>query len=156
MIEQGEPGMKLILNGKDRTADIGARVVEEAARLKAGGSIGALSPEHTALRLMEYPSRDDYQRRFIDLLNMRHGVRTADYYIPRGPGLRGRMAVALKAFLWKLLRYQHDRISHQQNLINELSINAQAFQRDRMEQELKALKDRIEILEKGTAKGSRP
>ena len=147
--------MNITVAGKDKSADLGPEVAAEAARLKASGSIGLLSPEHTALQLTEYPSRDDYQRRFIDLLNMRHGVRTTDYYIPRGPGLRGRIAVALKAFWWKLLRYQHDRISHQQNLINELSINAQAFQRDRTEQELKALKDRIEILEKETAKGSR-
>ena len=146
--------MKLVLNGKDRTADLGAQVAADAARLKVSGYIGALSPEHSALRLLQFPCRDDYQRRFIDLLNMRHGVRTTDYYIPRGPGWKGSLAAALKTFLWKLFRYQHDRIAFQQNLINELSINAQAFQRDRLEQELKALKDRIEILEKAPARGS--
>lgn len=148
--------MNITVAGQDKTADLGAEVAAEAARLKASGSIGMLSPEHSALRLKEYPGRDDYLRRFIDLLNMRHGVRTADYYIPRGPGLRGKVAVALKTALWKLFRYQHVRIASEQNLINELSINAHAFQRDRLEQELKELRRRIEALEQGAGKGPPP
>lgn len=146
--------MKIAVAGKDKTSELGQEIAAEAARLKASGSIGMLFPEHSALRLKEHPSREGYLYRFIELINMRHGVRTTDYYIPRGPGLRGKVAVALKAVLWKLFRYQHVRIASEQNLINELSIHAQAFQRDRLEQELKDLKQRIESLEKGQAKGS--
>ena len=91
--------MNITVAGQDKTADLGAEVAAEAARLKASGSIGMLSPEHSALRLKESPGRDDYLRRFIDLLNMRHGVRTADYYIPRGPGLRGKVP------RWARIRY---------------------------------------------------
>jgi hypothetical protein len=145
--------MKIILAGKDRAADIGSQVVAEAARLKAVGSIGSLSPEHTALRLKQCANGDEFMHDFLDLLNMRHGVRTTDYYIPRGPGLRGKVAVALKTVLWKLLRYQHDRTTFQQNLINELEINAVVFQRDRLNREVANLKIRIERLEQGLAKG---
>ena len=88
------------------------------------------------------------------MLRKRHGVRTTAYYVPRGPGWRGRIAVALKTVLWKLLRYQHDRLTLQQNLINELEINAVEFQRDRVNQELADLKRRVADLEQACAKGA--
>ena len=138
--------MKLFVAGKDRTADLGPEIAAEAARLKASGSIAALSPQHSALVLKESLDRDDFLRRFIDLLRLRHGVRTADYYIPRGPGLRGQVAVAVKAFLWKLLRYQHDRMAFQQNLVNELAIDALEFQHH-LGRELAELDHRVARLE---------
>ena len=138
--------MKLSVAGKDRTADLGPEIAAEAARLKASASIGTLAPEHTALRLKRSKDLDDYVYHFIELLRMRHGVRTADYYIPRGPGLRGKVAVAVKTFLWKLLRYQHDRMSFQQNLVNELAIDALEFQ-PRLGRELAELDRRVARLE---------
>ena len=148
--------MKIAVAGKDRADDLGRQVAADAAHLKASGSIGSLAPEHTALRLKRSVNPDDYLYHFIELLRMRHGIRTADYYIPRGPGLRGKVAVALKTFLWKLLRYQHDRITLQQSLVNELEINAVEFQRDRLNQEVAELRRRIERLEQGQAKDARP
>lgn len=146
--------MNITVAGKDRTSDLGQTIAAEAERLKTTSSIGSLAPEHTALRLKRSADFDDYTYHFVELLRMRHGVRTADYYIPRGPGWRGKLAVALKTFLWKLLRYQHDRITLQQNLINELEINVVEFQRDRLNQEVADLKRRIESLEQGRSQGS--
>ncbi len=146
--------MKVTVSGQDRSGDVGQAAVAAGARLRAAGGIGELSPEHSALRLGEAQDGDDYVRRFIELLRLRHGVRTADYYVPRGPGLRGKLAVALKTVLWKLLRYQHDRVTIQQNLINELEINALEFQRDRLNRELADLKRRVADLEQGRAKGA--
>ena len=60
----------------------------------------------------------------------------------------------MKTVLWKLLRYQHDRLTLQQNLINELEINAVEFQRDRVNQELADLKRRVADLEQACAKGA--
>ena len=146
--------MKISVAGEDRTIDLGPAVAAEAARLRANDGIGTLAPEHTALRLKRSRDLDDYVYHFIELLRMRHGVRTSDYHIPRGPGLRGAVAVAVKTFLWKLLRYQHDRLTLQQNLINELEINAAEFQRDRLNQELADLKRRVADLEQGRARGA--
>ena len=146
--------MKITVAGQDRTGDLGPAMAAEADRLRAGGGIGALAPDHTALRLKRSRDLDDYVYHFVELLRMRHGVRTSDYYIPRGPGLRGTVAVAVKTFLWKLLRYQHDRLTLQQNLINELEINAVEFQRDRVNQELADLKRRVADLEQACAKGA--
>ena len=148
--------MNITVAGKDRAGELGRTLAEEGARLKAAGSAGALAPGHSALSLKESADRDDFLRRFIGLLQLRHGVRTADFYIPRGPGLRGRVALAVKTFLWKLLRYQHDRITFQQNLINELTLDALEFQQDRLGRELAELRQRAAGLESGRAKGGAP
>ena len=140
--------MNLTVAGKDRSGDLGRDVAAEAARLRASGTVGALSPEHSALALKAAADRADYLRRYLDLLRLRHGLRTADYYIPRGPGWRGRIAVALKTVLWKLLRYQHDRLAFQQNAVNELAIDALEFQRDETERDLADLKRRVADLER--------
>ncbi|MGD9782262.1 MAG: hypothetical protein AB7V14_08935 [Kiritimatiellia bacterium] len=148
--------MRIAVAGKDRTGDLGRSIAEEAGRLKSAGPVGRFAPEHSAVVLKESAGAADYQRRFIDLLRMRQGVRTSDYYVPRAPGLRGRASAAAKTLLWKLLRYQHDRISFQQNLINELAIDALEFQQGPMEQEWADLKRRVESLEEGRAKGAPP
>ena len=146
--------MQLTVGGKDRAADLGRQVAAEAARLQASGGIGALSPGHSALALRASADRDDYLRRFIELLRLRHGLRTADYYVPRAPGLRGLLSAALKKYLWKLLRYQHDRMAFQQNLVNELAIAALEFQRAESERDLAELKRRVAALEQGRGGGA--
>ena len=124
--------MNVTIGGVSKNDDIVPQIVAEAGRLTATRTIGALAPDHTALRLKASADLDDYVGRFVDLLRIRHGIRTADYYIPRGPNLRGKVAAALKTFLWKLLRYQHDRIAFQQSTANELAINALEFQAGRI------------------------
>ena len=64
--------------------------------------------------------------------------------------------MALKTVLWKLLRYQHDRTAFQQNLINELAIDALEFQQDRLDRELTELQQRVAGLEAGRTKGAAP
>ncbi|MGD9611943.1 MAG: hypothetical protein AB7V22_03490 [Kiritimatiellia bacterium] len=141
--------MHLTVAGKDRSADLGRQVAAAAARLQATASIGALAPEHSALSLRESSDGADYLRRLVGLLRLRHGLRTTDYYAPRAPGLRGRLSATLKKFLWKLLRYQHDRMAFQQNLVNELAIAALEFQQGHLDGELAELKARLAALERG-------
>ena len=120
--------------------------------MKAKGGIGALSPEHTALTFKRAMGSDEFTRWFVSLLRIRHGVRTEDYFIPHGPGLRGKLALRLKLFLWRLLRYQRDRIAFQQNLINELTIMGLELQQKQMETRFAELKDRLDQMEKAGAK----
>jgi hypothetical protein len=134
--------------GKDRSGDLGRAVAADAARLQASGDVGALSPEHSALVLKAAADRADYLRRYVDLLRQRHGVRTADFYVPRRPGWVGWVAGSVKPLLWKLLRYQHDRIAFQQNAVNELAIDALEFQREELERDLADLKRRMAALER--------
>lgn len=140
--------MQLTVASKDRSGDLGRDVAAAAARLQASGTVGALAPEHSALALKAAEDRADYLRRYLDLLRLRHGIRTADYHVPRGPGLRGKTALALKTFLWKLLRYQHDRMAFQQNAVNELAIDALEFQREELERDVADVKRRLAALER--------
>jgi hypothetical protein len=140
--------MNLSVAGKDRSGDLGRAVAADAARLQASGDVGALSPEHSALVLKAAADRADYLRRYVDLLRQRHGVRTADFYVPRRPGWVGWVAGSVKTLLWKLLRYQHDRIAFQQNAVNELAIDALEFQREELERDLADLKRRMAALER--------
>ena len=79
---------------------------------------------------------------------MRHGVRTGVYYISARPGWKGRLMTWLKTMMWRKLRYQHDRIAFQQNLINELNVQALERQNTVLTQEIEQLRRRVERLEK--------
>ncbi len=64
----------------------------------------------------------------------------------------GTLLRRVKAFLWRLLRYQHDRMAFQQNTINELVVSAVDFQRDATQHSLALLERRIRDLESEVAK----
>jgi hypothetical protein len=67
----------------------------------------------------------------------------------------GTLLRQVKVFLWKLLRYQHDRMTFQQNAINELVISSVDFQRAASYQAITALEQRIQSLESKLADLSR-
>jgi hypothetical protein len=139
--------MKIAIAGKDRTADPGGQVAAAAARLEGQAVVTPLWPGHSALSLKDSTDEADYLRRFTGLLRQRHGIRTGAFHIARAPGLRGRLSLAVKTFLWKLLHYQHERLAAQQSLVNELAIGALEFQQDQTERELQELRRRVERLE---------
>ncbi len=140
--------MKVVIAGQDQSATLGNEVAAAAARLaQAPGGIGALDPAHSARQLAAADSTADYLQRYLKLLRMRHGVRTANFYIPRRPGWAGQVAAWLKALLWRGLRYQHDRLTSQQNLINELAIHAAEFQQEAWQQDVAELQRRVAALE---------
>lgn len=141
--------MNIYVSGRDRTADVGRQVAEAAAAMAANGTIDPLFSEHSALALKRAKDGDEFTRWFVALLRIRHGVRTTDFYISHGPGFRGKLALRLRQFLWRLLRYQHDRMAFQQNLINGKMIKGLEFQQERMDE----LRDRIARLEAHAAKG---
>lgn len=91
---------------------------------------------------------EDYLERYGKLMRFRYALCTDPFPIPGKPGFAGTLIKKLKTFLWKLLRYQHDRMSHQQNAINELVISAQDFQNSAIQQRLNTLEQRIQELER--------
>lgn len=112
------------------------------------------------LRLGETDSEAAFQERFIQYVRIREGVDTNPFRIPRAPGLRGSLAVRLKVFLWRLLRYQHDRIAFRQNLINanlggalELEHHLRSREADELRRRLAGLEKRLETLESARAAG---
>lgn len=140
--------MKIIVANKDRTSDMGAEIRQSASALQHGRCVPEfISPEISALCLLKAKSEDDYLREFVRILRYRDAVDTLDFDIPKKPGLFGLILAKLKVFLWKLLRYQHDRIAFRQNLINGTLTSALEFESACREKETAELKKRIEALE---------
>lgn len=123
--------MKIVVADQDRTNDLGSDIRARALELKKRSGREAppeISSEIGALALKKARSDADYLAHFVRLLRYRDACDTYDFDIPRKPGLSGRMMAGIKKILWKLMRYQHDRIAFRQNLINGLFTNAIEFE----------------------------
>jgi hypothetical protein len=137
--------MYLNIAGKDRSADVGATLARQAARHQ--GALSPWSPRDSALSLKESRNAADYLERFCRLMRLRYSLSTESFPIPARPGTAGTLLVKVKGVLWKLLRYQHDRMAFQQNSINELVISSIDFQQANAQRKLDNLEQRIRALE---------
>ena len=91
--------------------------------------------------LRDVTSPDALDRAFMELLRHRSQIDTLPFDFPRKPGLAGAVMFKVRAFLWKLLRYQHDRMSSRQNRVNAWMINS-------LEAQVATLNDKVEDLRK--------
>lgn len=142
--------MKITIAGKDCTQELGPAVQQVAARLKKMEGRSApprISPEIGALALHQSQSNSDYLDHFVRLLRYRDAFDTYDFDIPRRPGPAGAIMAVFKKLLWKLTRYQLDRIAFRQNMINGLFTNAIEFELSEMKRINAGLSRRIEQLE---------
>ena len=143
--------MKLIVAGHDRTQDLGPALRQQAAMMARGDDRhqpARIAANISALALRGAASDAGYLDELIRLLRYRDGVDTLPFHIPGRPGLCGRLLVRVKQGLWKLLRYQHDRIAFRQNLINTLLASALEFELAQRQKEMAGLKRRVAELEK--------
>ncbi len=139
--------MRVIIAGQDRTETLGAQIRESARRRAAGGAPGFLSPEHSALMLKAAHDQAEYLKVYNRLVGIRHGIQTEAFAIPHHAGWAGAIGARIKKILWKLLRYQHDRMAGQQNLVNELVIAGLEFEREESCRAIARLESRVAKLE---------
>lgn len=137
--------MHLTIAGKDRSSDIGEDLTRRAARHQ--GALSRWSPADSALSLKASRDPGDYLDRYCKLLRQRFALSTEPFPVPGKPGTAGTLLRKIKSFLWKLLRYQHDRMAYQQNAINELVISSVDFQQAASRDALASLERRIRSLE---------
>ncbi len=142
--------MYLSIAGNDRSADVGATLARQAARHQ--GALSPWSPGDSALSLKESRNAADYLERFCRLMRLRYSLSTESFPIPARPGTAGTFLRKFKGVLWKLLRYQHDRMAFQQNSINELVISSIDFQQAAARRKVESLEQRILTLETELAK----
>ncbi len=143
--------MKLTIAGRDRTDELAPvlrRQAEVMARGKARCRLDKLPDEISALALSRTKSAEDYLSELIRLLRYRDGVDTRLLHVPVRPGRCGRLFGRVKLGLWKLLRYQHERMAIRQNLINAQLTSALEFEILQRRQETEDLKRRLAKLEK--------
>jgi len=146
--EYHQAEMKIVVNNQDRTADMKDRI---ASGMQAHSRLPPpleTPPELNALALRDAHTEAEYQDTLIRLIRYRDNVDTLPFDIPHRGGWRGRCAVWIKKKLWKLLRYQHDRITCRQNLINSHFSGALEYERDRRRADIERLEAKIAELEK--------
>ena len=145
--------MKLSIAGQDRTRDLGRELHRQAEVMQHGAANHKPKPSLVAPDIMPLAqSEAEYLDQLIGLIRCRNAVDTLDFAIPRKSGVVGLCMARLKAFLWKLLRYQHDRIAFQQNLINIQLTSALEFELTQRQKETADLKRRVAELEKCNSK----
>ncbi len=134
--------------GKDLSAELGPVLRERARALREHEHAPRELDEVCAARsLCRAESDAEFLDRFVALLWHKTGVSTQAYYIPRRPGPLGTLMAAGRRLLWKLLRYQHDRIAWQQNMINTQLTMALELVHTSTAQELAQLRRRVAELE---------
>ena len=120
--------MIILVAGKDQTSEIKQRISAAILRGAPGAAPKFPDPAISALALREAESESDYLARLLTLIRYRDAVDTFAFEIPRKPGFMQRMLAQVRSFLWRALRYQHDRIAFRQNLINGLFTSALEFE----------------------------
>lgn len=136
--------MNIWIAGKDQTAVWQPLIEREAARIGAKGKPMEFPPEISALRLREARNERDYLALFVELSRRRQHIDTLGFQPPRRPGVLGQLAAAVRAVLWRLLRYQHDRMAFRQNIVNSQLLALAEWQAA----ELEALRRRLDECER--------
>ncbi|HMP89831.1 MAG TPA: hypothetical protein PJ991_06505 [Kiritimatiellia bacterium] len=100
--------------------------------------------------LSDQPNPEAMDRAFVELLRHRSQIDTLPFDFPRKPGRLGKLMFTIRAFLWKLLRYQHDRMSSRQNRVNAWIINHLEAQINAQNEKIEELRKQIERLSGGS------
>ena len=139
--------MNVTINGQDRTAELREKIQCLFLERAGGPEPSGVSPPISASTLRGMKSEAEFQETLLRLLPYRDNVGTGPFDIPRRPGAAGALWARFKTMLWRLLRYQHDRITFRQNLINSLFSNALEFEHRLRGRELDELRRRVAELE---------
>jgi hypothetical protein len=142
------PTPLISIAGRDRTAELGPALAAAAAAHEADPLHRPLPPELQAAALAGCRSEAEFEQRYFALLRRKHHMATCDFTIPRRSGPAGALLGRLKRVLWRLLVYQHDRMSFLQNMINTSLVNALDFDRQEMRREVARLEARLAALER--------
>lgn len=110
--------MKILVAGKDVTETWRSDLERETRRMAETGACIFLPPEISAQRLREARNESEYANLLADLVRRRHHIDALGFKVQRRKGWIGLPLWALRVLLWKLLRYQHDRMAFRQNQVN--------------------------------------
>jgi len=87
------------------------------------------------------------ERKFLEMLRHKSQIDTQTFTMPRKPGLWGGLMVAVRKLLWKILRYQHDRMSIRQNRVNSWIISLVESRTESIQADMNQLQKRLAKLE---------
>ena len=135
--------MKIIIANKDRSTELGPG-------LKAGADARMADPQFVplpwllnALSLHDAKNESEFLERWAELARRKGNV-DLRLNLPVPLGLIDRMKRLVRGFVWRVLRYQHERVAFRQNLVNSQVAATLEFQHD----EILRMRSRVEVLEK--------
>jgi hypothetical protein len=137
--------------GRDGTEDLGAELARDAAgRMLACGR--PPRPRHlSALSLAASADEGAFLDGFIGQVRSKDQVDVGTFETVPKPGLKGKIFHAARMLMWRVLRYQHERLFARQNTINAYLAEAIAFEREQARREIDALESRLATVEKVSA-----
>lgn len=139
--------MNVDVNGKPMDRAEIERLRARAAELHARPGLQPRAGQVDEKLLGEASDVEAFDRAYLARLRDRTSVDTASFPIPRKPGVIGLFTGKIRGFLWKLLRYQHDRMAGRQNRINAMLAGALENETTALRAEIADLKARIDRLE---------
>jgi hypothetical protein len=140
---------QILIGGREVTPDFAPAMNAAVRQMEQRKDSVFLPPHMSALRLRTARSGSELGATYADLLRYRHHVNPAAFFLPPARNLRERVLNGMRRLLWKVLRYQHERLFFRQNLINShftglLDLQARELQALRAEVEsLRPGKDRV-------------
>ena len=109
---------QILIDGHDRTAEFAKSMAAAVQAMEQRKDSVFLPPHLSALRLREARSGAELGSLYADILRYRCHVDPSAFFLPPPRTLRQRAMNLLRRLLWKVLRYQHERMFFRQNLIN--------------------------------------
>jgi len=131
----------ILIAGKDRSDEFLSATRQRLEQMRRDPSLQPRPGSLDVGLLGDLSGPDVLDRAFLELLRHRSQIDTRPFQFPRKPGMLGTLMFQVRKILWKLLRYQHDRMSSRQNQVNAWMINAHEYQ-------VAALNDKVEELRK--------
>ncbi|MDA0323270.1 MAG: hypothetical protein O2923_11225 [Verrucomicrobia bacterium] len=140
--------MKIVVGGEDRSDVVGGMVTKGVERMRRHPD----APEfvhstYSALALCEATTTSAYLHRLIDLIRKRSELSTIPARVPHGQGLVTTIKAQIRWLMWRVLRYQHDRMAFQQNVINTQMTSALEFLVEEQSREIAELRARLDARE---------
>jgi hypothetical protein len=137
---------RVVIAGEDVGADLIASFQPELEAMIASRDVVFLPDFQSALQLKRCRNQREFLRVFLEMTRIRQHIDTN--VLPLAPGRTPlkRMAVLVRKLLWRVLKYQHERMAFRLNLALSNLANMQIFMVDMLE-EHERLVARIDALE---------
>lgn len=153
-----DQAFKVVVAGRDRSADLGAELMAAAARRPDRGLSRCIADEAPVLALKTAVNEAEFLSRYLALVQSRNRIDTQRFETPAGAGALGRLATWFRLLRWRLFRYQHDWMAFRQNAINVSVAYQLEFERLAREKQIAELDERLRRIEAaaGTPQEPRP
>lgn len=141
-------GKRVVVAGEDLGTELLASFQPHLEAMIASRDVVFLPEHQSALHLKQCRNQREFLRCFLEMMRLRQHVDT--HVLPLAPGRTfvGRVLVKVRKFLWRVLKYQHDRMAFRQNLALSNIKSMQICIVDMLEEHDRLLA-RIEALEGG-------